>query len=74
LPIEIQPDILKIVDAERRIGLTVTDTNIMIPRKSVSAIIGIYNGEKVIENKKNCENCNLRDKCAYRKRGARCND
>lgn len=74
LPIEIQPDILKIVDAQRRIGLTVTDTNIMIPRKSVSAVIGISDKDINQKNKKSCESCNLKDRCKYRKRGVKCND
>jgi len=74
LGIEIQSEILRIANSERRIGLTVTDTNIMLPRKSVSAIIGIYNGAKKNTDKRNCENCNLKNSCKYRKRGVRCND
>lgn len=74
LSIEIQSDIIRIVDAVRKIGLTVTNTNIMIPRKSVTAIMGIYNGEERIIERKNCKNCNLYKTCVYRKRGVKCND
>ena len=36
-------DILQVLDAHKRIGVTVTNTGIMIPRKSVVALIGITN-------------------------------
>ncbi|MGK7344275.1 MAG: vitamin B12 dependent-methionine synthase activation domain-containing protein [Candidatus Nitrospinota bacterium M3_3B_026] len=37
--LERQPDVLRLAEAER-IGIRLTETNIMIPRKSVSAVIG----------------------------------
>lgn len=74
LPIELQPEILRLTDAERKIGLTVTESNIMIPRKSVTAIVGIYSGERKPEVLKDCGTCNLKDSCMYRKRGVLCND
>lgn len=37
--LEAQPDLLRLVEAEK-VGVTLTDTLIMIPRKSVSAAIG----------------------------------
>ncbi len=42
LPLELQRDIFKLLDCERRIGLTLNDSLIMSPTKSVTAIIGIY--------------------------------
>lgn len=74
LGIEIQPDILRIVDAQRKIGLTVTESNIMIPRKSVTAIVGIYKGNRESKPQKGCGRCTLKDSCMYRKKGAVCND
>lgn len=41
LPLDIQRDFLNVLNAQKRIGLTVTDSLILIPRKSVTAIIGI---------------------------------
>lgn len=41
LPIELQPDILKYLNAQRRIGLTCTESCMLTPTKSVTAIIGI---------------------------------
>ena len=43
LDISANKDILQVLDAHKRIGVTVTNTGIMIPRKSVVALIGITN-------------------------------
>lgn len=41
LPLALQRSILAALGAQKRIGLTLTPTDIMIPRKSVTAIIGL---------------------------------
>ncbi|MCR4843214.1 MAG: hypothetical protein K5840_08145 [Eubacterium sp.] len=41
LSIEVQPDFLRVLDANRRIGLTITDGMMMVPVKSVTAIVGV---------------------------------
>lgn len=41
LPITVQPELLKLVDAERRLGITLNASFLMAPSKSVTAIIGI---------------------------------
>lgn len=41
LPLDIQPGMLAVLDTGRKIGLTCTDSLIMLPRKSVTALIGI---------------------------------
>ena len=41
LPLSLQVDFLSALDAQNKIGLTVTDTMIMTPRKSVTAVFGI---------------------------------
>lgn len=62
LPIEIQPDILKFLNAQRRIGLTVSSSHLLIPTKSVTAIIGI--SDKVIHRgARGCEVCSMRGSC-----------
>lgn len=40
--IEHQKDILSVLNANRKIGICLTDGYMMVPRKSVSAIIGIH--------------------------------
>lgn len=46
LSLEFQREIFKALDCERKIGLTLNDSLIMSPTKSVSAIIGIKKDEK----------------------------
>lgn len=41
LPIEVQKDILMALDSERKIGVHMTDSFLMLPTKSVSAMVGI---------------------------------
>ncbi|MCL1792100.1 MAG: methionine synthase [Peptococcaceae bacterium] len=65
LPLEIQPQLLTALDAERRIGLTCTPNMILLPRKSVTAIIGL--GENPDPGPKycKCEACGLAETCSY---------
>lgn len=72
LPINIQQDILNILDANRKIGLTVSSSGIMIPRKSITGILGISNVH-VKGKLAGCKNCVLKDKCTFIKRGISCN-
>ena len=41
LPITLQREFVRVTDAEKRIGLTVNEGGILLPRKSVTAIIGL---------------------------------
>lgn len=71
LPLGIQREFLDILNAQKRIGLTVTDSLILIPRKSVTAIIGVSEHE-LDRPRQGCPECSLRDTCALRRRGERC--
>lgn len=71
LPLEIQGEFLNVLNAGKRIGLTVTDSMILIPRKSVTAIIGISDHE-ITPKRRGCATCILQEKCEFRKRGERC--
>lgn len=70
-PLEVQRDLLDILNAQKRIGLTVTESMILIPRKSVTAIIGISDHE-LTPKTRGCSTCLIREKCEFRKRGERC--
>lgn len=70
-PIDIQRDFLNILNAPKKIGLCVTDTNIMTPRKSVTAVMGL--STTPIEKKRlGCISCNMRDVCQYRVKNLKC--
>ena len=63
LPLELQKDIFRVLDCPRKIGLSLNESLLMSPSKSVTAIIGIGRGEAEAEN--TCSACEKSD-CAYR--------
>jgi cobalamin-dependent methionine synthase I len=73
LPLNCQSRLCDALDAQRRIGLTVTASSIMVPRKSVTAILGISDRPQTLR-KRGCEVCSLFLTCPYRKEGIRCHD
>ena len=70
-PIELQKTFLTRLDAPRKIGLSVSDSYLLIPAKSVTAIAGISD-MPVPQKKRGCAVCNLRETCQYRRNGEHC--
>ncbi len=60
-----QTDIIGLLNAEKTIGLTLSDTLILLPEKSVTAIMGI-SGKFENCHKSGCEVCTKTD-CEYRR-------
>jgi hypothetical protein len=65
LPITEQWQLLKMVPA-REIGLSLTSSGIMVPRKSASMVIGIGPQMKTWTRAEVCAHCSLRETCPYR--------
>lgn len=66
LSIDIQGTLLDILESRKTIGLSVNSSNILIPRKSITAIIGIMdNQHKKVEI--SCKNCNEYTICNFSK-------
>ncbi len=63
-PITQQKEILALLDAEKRIGLYASGAHLLIPRKSVTAVLALGKNEKMTENK--CNQCVNREGCAFR--------
>lgn len=70
-PIFVQPLVTAALDAQRRIGLCVTGTDLLLPRKSVTALLGVSD-HPVKGHLAGCGHCALRARCEYRKRGKTC--
>jgi 5-methyltetrahydrofolate--homocysteine methyltransferase len=70
-PIEIQKDFLTVLDAPKKIGLTTTEDNILTPKKSVTAVIGLSESQ-IVREKRGCQSCNMKNNCMYRRKGERC--
>lgn len=71
LPLEVQPAFLQSLDATRRLGITLTPGNLMVPTKSVTAFVGIHDAPQE-GLASSCELCSLADFCALRARGVTC--
>lgn len=72
-PLSAQPSILAALNASRLLGLTVTTTNLLMPTKSVTAFIGLFDGPVHDTNTRpTCNICRLRPSCAFRARGETC--
>lgn len=70
VPLVFSEEILKLLEAPKRIGLTLTKSHMLLPSKSVTAIIGVSSQKE--NRQKSCAHCNLVKLCLYRKRGERC--
>ncbi|MCD8150026.1 MAG: hypothetical protein LUE92_10825 [Clostridiales bacterium] len=64
LPLGTQIQMCEMLNTSRRIGLTVTENFIMVPRKSVTAVMGISDEPQELR-KRGCENCKMFSKCYY---------
>lgn len=63
--LESQKSILQVLQAPKKIGLTITDSFLMVPMKSVTAVIGLSEYNNNCE-KSGCEVCK-KENCAYRR-------
>ena len=70
-PLAQQPELLRVLDAGRRIGVTLTDSGLMIPQKSVTALMGVGSGPAGPRGR-GCSACSLFDTCSMRKDGGSC--
>ena len=55
------------LNATRLIGLTVTPTSLLMPTKSVTAVIGLFDGEvHDAQSRPTCNICRMREHCRFR--------
>lgn len=71
LPLDIQPQIIDVLNAGKRAGVICNDAMMLVPSKSVTAMIGL--SDKPIEkSRQGCAVCDMSDKCQFRRRGDHC--
>lgn len=70
-PLSLQSVFAACLDTARKIGLTVGSSGLLLPRKSVTAILGI-SPKPVTGYRAGCAHCVLQKTCQYRKRGVSC--
>ncbi len=65
LPLEVQRNVFSLLNPQKHIGLTLNESLLMSPTKSVTAFAGIRN-EKVRETYHKCDLCTKQD-CTYKR-------
>ena len=73
LPLSLQADFLRVLDAGRKLGITSNESFLLLPCKSVTAAVGLSGrpqGAKI----RGCAYCAIRENCEYRKGGKFCGD
>ena len=71
LPLTVQAPLLELLDAQKRCGITLSDTFIMTPRKSVTAIFGLSDKPQG-KRARGCAFCSMAQNCSFRKAGITC--
>ena len=71
LPLELQRDICAALDTPRRLGLHVTESLLLNPVKSVTAVIGLSDRPQMARVR-GCDYCQMRERCPLRKGGKHC--
>ena len=70
-PVMMQTELIWLMDAHRKIGLSVNKNYMMTPQKSVTAVIGLSD-EPVTGYLATCEECKIKDGCELIKKGKTC--
>lgn len=64
IPLELQKDIIALLDTPKKIGVSLSDSLLMIPSKSVTGFISVRKNK--CEDKEKCKNCSKTD-CLFRR-------
>ena len=67
-PLEYQKEVFQLLECSKRIGVTLTAGNLMMPTKSVTAVIGLTTQKQKSCHQKNCSSCEKTD-CEFRLEG-----
>lgn len=71
LRLDIQKDFIRVLEADKVIGLTASSNSILMPRKSVTAVVGLISPDNKTY-KRGCSNCSKYEECEFRRRNGHC--
>lgn len=71
LPLSLQRSVLNALDAKRRLGIHLSESFLMTPSKSVTAVIGLSDTPQPARVR-GCGYCAMKGNCDYRKGGTTC--
>ncbi|MBR6705624.1 MAG: methionine synthase [Clostridia bacterium] len=75
LPLSVQKDLCALLDTPRALGLTVNESMLLIPEKSVTAVMGICPAaqkHRAATEKSGCARCAAFENCVFRLQGRTC--
>ena len=76
LPLALQPEIVRVLAADKRLGMVATESNLLIPTKSVTAFVGLFDADAKLDEasgvKSSCEGCACRQNCTLRAAATPC--
>ena len=73
LPLSLQPNIVRVLQADKRLGLTPTDSCMLVPAKSVTALIGLFaHPQDQKDVRRSCAGCACFNHCSLRKAKTPC--
>ena len=70
LPLDLQPQVIRVLAADKKLGVTATDSNLLIPAKSVTAFVGFFDTPQ--ETTRTCATCSFAQYCDLKKKGSPC--
>lgn len=70
LPLALQPAIVRVLEADKKLGITVTASNLLIPAKSVTAFVGLFDTQQ--NERRMCTECGFSRYCNLRALGTTC--
>ncbi len=71
MPLDQQRTLCRVLELERRIGVSLSESGLMIPQKSVTALIGVSDEPQPMRPR-GCSVCENAENCVYRKEGTDC--
>lgn len=71
LPLGLQAEFCRRLHLEKTMGITVRESMLLSPMKTVTAVVGISDKPQKARIR-GCEFCSFREDCTYRKEGKRC--
>ncbi len=71
MPLEEQEELFRVLDVTRRIGVSLSQSGLMLPQKSVTALIGVSDTPQP-KRHRGCPSCSMFETCAFRKDGKNC--
>ena len=70
-PLTQQAELFSVLDVTRRIGVTLSPGGLMLPQKSVTALVGVSDRPQPMRPR-GCAACPISDRCTFRKEGKTC--